>query len=246
MKTKLLKRIGLAMLPIIAFATLAFIPSDKTNALMEISYTEETKTYVNIPSGSLDQVDQFDKMDLKQRTERAQITRTITSNNEINLVKVYLTPNPVEEAWQTQIGRFESDGNGTRLYDTEGNLVVSEPLSELAMEMRQEMAEEMGRVEVSFPLRITDAAIEGMNSQENNVSVTTVEGGDLWIVEKSGAEEKSQYKVFTVLESLGNNEYVPVKEVRTEYVNSAFNGACLEYVTSRSYSNYMVNNRSLH
>lgn len=248
MNLKLFKHLGFALALFVGLTALAFIPStkkaSKRGKVTSISYQEKVETFTILPDGAERQLHDFDKLDLVPVQEEFRINRTLNSRNEMNEERIWLSTSKYVADYQSKLGRFVSDENGSKLFDTRGKLLVHQPISEEGQAHRISLAQDISKAGLVFPHIITRDVIDQINREDNDMSTVSLGEGQLGIVE-SVVDDKLNYRIFTVYQALGNDQYVPVRKTEINSKTSYYSGVCLEEVTRTSYSNYSVNGRPL-
>ena len=247
MKLKLFKHFSFALALFVGLTALAFIPSshhaEEAQKVTSISYQEKIETFITLPDGAERQLHDFDKLDLVPVREEFQVTRRLNSRNEMNEEKIWLSTSKQVADYESDLGKFISDENGSKLFDKQGKLLVEQPISEEGQAHRTALSKEFGKSGLIFPHVITKDIIDQIN-QDNDMSTVSLGEGRLGIIELM-VDDKLNYRVFTVYESLGHDQYVPVRKTEINSTTSYYSGVCLEEVTRTSYSNYQVNGRPL-
>ena len=231
----------------LAFAAVmvAFIPANAPVEGTHISYDEQVDSWVNVPSGSTHALHKFDHLELVRKSETLKVQRSIGRDNAPNIDKTWTSITPRPKSYETQPGRFVSNEYGTKLYDANGRLVADHPLSKKAQAVRKNLSASNSKLGNNFPYHLNQSKIDNIN-KGGKVEIITLKDGTLGIYRSvQGRDGKPQFKSFTTLEHIGEDQYIPVKTVETNYRVSPYSGVCLEYVSRSKFSNYIVNGKSI-
>lgn len=262
MKLNLLRTCMLTLLFGSGFLLYAFTPIelnpvtsflDYSDCATSLSNTISVETVVRVPEGESGNLHDFDKLALTNTTEIYQVNRCVTNNNEVNTERILISSDAPVQDWVPQVTRTVSNEEGIRLYDANSNLLTSLPTSDKAQAQRTALsnvvAQASSRTEdaAAFPLKVSTSEINTkIAASTDSKNLTQLANGDLLISSKTAVEGTNRENVQVMeFQSLGNEQYVPVRIQERRYEVSAFSGVCIEFVETTSFADYNVNGRAI-